>query len=102
MLKPYHRIKTKIQAWSGCPVATQITVGHSPSSDPEKEESAAKGSHLIEKKSLDGLALGFSIPEQATFLENGLRAMGLTKNLLVLSYSVGMAVRQTTIRISEH
>jgi len=70
ILKPYHAMTAKIQTWFKFPVVTQIPVGQSSSPSPLSPE----------KDTSSGLAPGFSLIEQATFIENGLRGMGLTKN----------------------
>ena len=75
ILKPYHAITSWIGRWLEFSVPTQISV--SAPSKPSNVE--AEGKNLAEEN-LSGLAQGFSLSEQATFIENGLRAMGLTEN----------------------
>jgi uncharacterized protein len=72
ILKPYRALKTQIQNWFTFPVATQITVTSSPGNPKEAVQD------LSEIPS--GRAQGFSTTERGTFIENGLRAMGLTQN----------------------
>ncbi|GJL54259.1 MAG: hypothetical protein NPIRA02_13910 [Nitrospirales bacterium] len=72
--KPFHAFISAMQRWVRTPVPTQISV--SPPADsqhPEQQDSKAKALP-------PELAHGFTLTEQATFIENGLRAMGLTKN----------------------
>jgi len=74
--KPFHAMTSAIQRWLRSSVPTEIVVA--PSTDVEHP------SHVELPKTEDGipseLAQGFTLTEQATFIENGLRAMGLTHN----------------------
>ena len=75
ILKPYHAITSWIARWFAFSVPTQISVSASTklrNSQGEEKSQAEEGP--------SDLAQGFSISEQATFIENGLRAMGLTGN----------------------
>ncbi|MDT7043369.1 DUF2309 domain-containing protein [Candidatus Nitronereus thalassa] len=74
LLKPYRAVKAKIHRWFTFPVSTLIEVASSKASSDCQEEEVS----LQEIPS--GRARGFSTDERATFIENGLRAMGLTKN----------------------
>jgi len=74
-LKPYHAITSWIARWSAFSVSTQISV----SSQFTLNNGQAEGTNHSEE-SPSGLAQGFSLSEQATFIENGLRAMGMTEN----------------------
>ncbi len=85
MLKPYHALQTKLQNWFTFPVATQISVDRSAVSSSlprrEGEDNGARSAPVVGQDSLSsGMASGFSLDEQATFIENGLRTMGLTTN----------------------
>ena len=72
--RPYQAMKTRIQRWFTHPVPTQIAV--SSPLDPLNPKTGE-----VENKGIPvGLAQGFSLTERATFIENGLRAMGLTDN----------------------
>jgi len=75
LLKPYHAITSWIAKWSAFPVSTQISV-----SSQANQNHAPAGEANPREGNLSGLAQGFSPSEQATFIENGLRAMGLTEN----------------------
>ena len=81
LLKPYHALHTTLQHWFTFPVATQIAVdsSSSPSSLPRHVSEHRDGEAPVPAlESLSGMASGFSLDEQATFIENGLRTMGLT------------------------
>ncbi len=72
--KSFHAVQSRIQRWFTYPVPTQISVISA--SDPVNPIREA-----IETDGIpDGLAQGFSLSERATFIENGLRVMGLTRN----------------------
>jgi hypothetical protein len=75
LLKPYHAITSLIAGWSAFPVSTQISV-----SSQANQNQAPAGEADSREENLPELAQGFSLSEQATFIENGLRAMGLTEN----------------------
>jgi len=75
LLKPYHAITSLIDRWFANSVPTQISVS-APSKPPTGQD---KGKNPADENPL-GLAQGFTYAEQATFIENGLRAMGLTEN----------------------
>ncbi len=72
--KTFRGITSSIEGWLTQRVPTQILIS-TPSNpqDPEIGEVNAEGIP-------EGLSQGFSLEERATFVENGLRAMGLTKN----------------------
>jgi len=74
ILKPYHALKVQIQRWFTFPVSTQIAVAPSPASPNSKKEDPTWAEIPV------GRAQGFSPSERATFIENGLRTMGLTQN----------------------
>ncbi|QPJ62457.1 MAG: DUF2309 domain-containing protein [Candidatus Nitronauta litoralis] len=57
-----------------CKVPTRVSIAKP--ADPENPGIGEVNGEEIP----DGLSLGFSLSERATFIENGLRAMGLTKN----------------------
>ncbi|MBC8352765.1 MAG: DUF2309 domain-containing protein [Planctomycetes bacterium] len=63
--KPYESIKARSVEWFSRSVATRIPIDR----DDDGEGDAS-----------EGLPHGFSVAEQATFVEKGLRAFGLTKN----------------------
>ena len=75
ILKPYHAITSWIARWFAFSVPTQISV-----STPSKPMNLLDEEKSQAEESPSGLAQGFSLSEQATFIENGLRAMGLTGN----------------------
>ena len=75
ILKPYHAITSWIARWFAFSVPTQISV-----STPPKPMNLLDEEKSQAEENVLGLAQGFSLSEQATFIENGLRAMGLTKN----------------------
>ena len=62
---PYEAIKDTVAAWFARPIATHIPI--------EREEALADPSPAT-------MARGFTPDEQATFVEKGLRAIGLTEN----------------------
>ena len=72
--KIFHTMSSAIQGWLTHRVPTRISIS-APSNpqDPKTGEVNAEGIP-------DGLSQGFSLSERATFIENGLRGMGLTKN----------------------
>ena len=67
--RPYKAIVDRIRGWFVGPVATEINVGADTGEPPKVSGRPTE------------LTRGFSIEEQATFVENGLRTMGLTENL---------------------
>ncbi len=72
--RPYQAMKARIQRWFTHPVPTRIAV--SSPLDPFKLKMGE-----VENEGIPvGLAQGFSLTERATFIENGLRGMGLTSN----------------------
>ena len=75
ILKPYHAATSWIARWSAFSVPTKISV----SAQSTLHNAEAEGANHPEESPL-GLVQGFSLSEQATFIENGLRAMGLTEN----------------------
>ncbi|PIR00637.1 MAG: hypothetical protein COV66_05645 [Nitrospinae bacterium CG11_big_fil_rev_8_21_14_0_20_45_15] len=72
--KSFHTMTSAIQSLLTHKVLTQISI--STPSDPENPGLGEVSADGIP----DGLSQGFSLSERATFIENGLRAMGLTKN----------------------
>lgn len=72
--KTFRAVSSSIQNRLTSAVSTQIAIA-SPSDpqNPGVQQVSAEGVP-------DGLAPGFSLVERATFIENGLRAMGLTQN----------------------
>ncbi len=71
---PFQTITASIQRWFTYPVPTQISV-FSPLDPLNPKLGEVKNERIPA-----GLAPGFSLTERATFIENGLRAMGLTEN----------------------
>jgi hypothetical protein len=67
--RPYEALTRAARQWFVRPVATEIDVGVDEGSQPSV---AGRPTSLTR---------GFTIDEQATFIENGLRSMGLTRNL---------------------
>ena len=72
--KKFRGMTSTIQSWLTHRVPTQISI--STPSNPENPRIGEVNAEGIP----DGLSQGFSLSERATFIENGLRAMGLTKN----------------------
>jgi len=74
ILKVFHAIQSTRQAWSAAPAPTLIAVA-APSGpgNPQWTETKPEGTPA-------GLAQDFSLAERATFVETGLRVMGLTRN----------------------
>ena len=72
--KTFHTITSTIQKGFTHKVSTQVSI--STPTDPQNPKIGEVNADGIP----DGLSLGFSLSERATFIENGLRAMGLTKN----------------------
>jgi uncharacterized protein len=72
--KTFHAMTSTIQSWLTHKVSTQVSI-FTPS-DPQNPKIGEVNADGVP----DGLSLGFSLSERATFIENGLRAMGLTKN----------------------
>ncbi|GJL77414.1 MAG: hypothetical protein NPINA01_04030 [Nitrospinaceae bacterium] len=72
--KTYRAMTSTIQSWLTHRVPTQISI--STPSDPQNPRIGEVNAEGIP----DGLSRGFSLSERAAFIENGLRAMGLTKN----------------------
>jgi uncharacterized protein YbcC (UPF0753/DUF2309 family) len=72
--KTFHAMTSTIQSWFTYRVSTQVSI--STPSDPQNPKIGEVHAEGVP----DGLSLGFSLSERATFIENGLRAMGLTKN----------------------
>jgi uncharacterized protein YbcC (UPF0753/DUF2309 family) len=73
--KTFRRMTSTVEGWFTHRVPTQISI--SAPSDPQNPNIGEVNAEGIP----DGLSQGFSLLERATFIENGLRAMGLTKNL---------------------
>ena len=72
--KKFRGMASTIQSWLTHRVPTQISISTPPNpQNPGIGEVNAEGIP-------DGLSRGFSLSERATFIENGLRAMGFTKN----------------------
>ncbi len=67
--RPYEALVRAVRRWFVLPVATQIEVGLDTGAPPKVVGQPTE------------LTRGFTIEEQATFVENGLRTVGLTKNL---------------------
>ncbi len=84
MLKPYHALHRVLQGWFTTPVATQIAVDQPPASSSllgqASGDNGERAAPVAEQASSSGMASGFSLDEQTTFIENGLRMMGLTGN----------------------
>ena len=74
ILKPYYAITSWIDGWFASPVPTQIAVS-SPS-----DSMNVRGDDVPAEGIPQEMGQGFSVPEKAAFIENGLRAMGLTSN----------------------
>jgi len=72
--KPFHAITSTIEHWFTNTVPTQVSI--SAPSDPQNPQAVEVKAEGIPA----GLAQGFSLTERATFIENGLRGMGLTQN----------------------
>ncbi|WP_447970234.1 DUF2309 domain-containing protein [Nitrospira sp. M1] len=72
--KPFHAFTSSIQRWLQSSVPTEMSI----SSTTDTQEPRQKDEEVEDVPS--GLAHGFTLTEQATFIENGLRAMGLTHN----------------------
>ena len=72
--KSFHVITSTIDRWFSYQVPTQISI--SAPSNPQSPQIGEVNAEGIPS----GLAQGFSLTERATFIENGLRAMGLTNN----------------------
>jgi len=73
--KKFSAVTSTIQGWLTHRVPTQISIPTP--SDPQNPGIGEVNAEGIP----DGLAQGFSLSERATFIENGLRAMGLTENI---------------------
>ena len=71
ILKPYRALQAQVQRWFTFPVSTKITVASQTSRSEDREGDTELPSGRVQ---------GFSTAERATFIENGLRAMGLTQN----------------------
>ena len=72
--KIFRTMTSTIQSWFTHRVPTQISI--STPSNPQDLRIGEVNAEGIP----DGLSVGFSLSERATFIENGLRGMGLTKN----------------------
>ena len=72
--KPFHAMTSTIERWFTHTVPTQVSV--SAPSDPQNLKVGDVHAEGISNE----LSQGFSLTERATFIENGLRAMGLTQN----------------------
>ena len=72
--KTFHAITSTIEKWFMHRVPTEISV--STPTDPQNPKIGEVNADGIPKD----LSQGFSLEERATFIENGLRAMGLTQN----------------------
>jgi hypothetical protein len=72
--KTFRVATSTIQSWLTHRVSTQISI--STPSDPQNPRIGEVSAEGIP----DGLSRGFSLSERATFIENSLRTMGLTKN----------------------
>jgi hypothetical protein len=72
--KKFRAMTSTMEGWLAHRVPTQISISMPTNSqNPKIGEVNAEGIP-------DGLSQGFTLSERATFIENGLRAMGLTKN----------------------
>jgi uncharacterized protein YbcC (UPF0753/DUF2309 family) len=74
ILKPYHAMTSWMDRWFVSPVPTQVAVS-APS-----DSMNIRGDDVPAEGIPQGMGQGFSVSEKATFIENGLRAMGLTNN----------------------
>ncbi len=72
--KTFRGMTSTIQGWLAQRVPTRISI-----STPSNPQNPRVG-EVIAEDIPDGLSQGFTLTERATFIENGLRAMGLTKN----------------------
>lgn len=72
--KIFRTMTSTIQSWFTHRVPTQISI-----STPSNPQNPRLGEVNLEGVP-DGISAGFSLSERATFIENGLRGMGLTKN----------------------
>ncbi|MBL4691394.1 MAG: DUF2309 family protein, partial [Rhodospirillales bacterium] len=72
--KIFRTMTSTIQSWLTEKVSTQVSI-FTPA-DPQNPKIGEVSADGVP----DGLSLGFSLTERATFIENGLRVMGLTKN----------------------
>ncbi len=72
--KTFRSITSAVQGWLTHRVPTRIAIATP--SDPENPKAGEVNADGIP----DGLSRGFSLSERAAFIENGLRAMGLTQN----------------------
>ncbi len=72
--KTFFALTSRIENWFTQRVPTEISV--STPSDPQNPKIGEVNPDGIP----EGLSQGFSLEERATFIENGLRAMGLTQN----------------------
>ncbi len=72
--KPFHAMTSAIDRWFTHTVPTQISI-----SAPSNPQQPRAGEVNVEGIPAE-LAQGFSLAERAIFIENGLRAMGLTQN----------------------
>ena len=72
--KAFHAVRSKLQAWSDRTVPTRMAVAAPADPDyPQWAETKPEGIP-------DCLAQGFTLQERATFIETGLRVMGLPRN----------------------
>ncbi len=72
--KLFHSIRSAILGWFDYPVPTHIALKAQETA--QTEPATGSSSHPTP----EGLAQGFSLTERATFIEGGLRVMGLTTN----------------------
>jgi uncharacterized protein YbcC (UPF0753/DUF2309 family) len=71
--KPYAALQNRVKRWFSCPVATRIPI------DRVEAAQDGPGSDETGHKS-PALPRGFTVEEQAAFVGNGLRVIGLTRN----------------------
>ena len=72
--RPYQAIVASVARWFAHPVSTEIPI------DSMRSSTAVAGADADGSATPEALARGFTPVEQATFVENGLRTMGLTRN----------------------
>ncbi len=72
--KLFRAMTSTVQGWLTHRVPTQVSIAAP--SDPKNPKFGEVNAEGVP----DGLSHGFSLSERAAFIENGLRAMGLTKN----------------------
>ena len=73
VMKPYAAVHDRLKRWFFSAVPTQIPVERA---EPRPQEADPEGEEHVSPP----LPVGFTLEEQATFVGNGLRLIGLTKN----------------------